>query len=87
VLGCKVFMEHPGAVAIGKSYPEFWIAAPFDGMPASAGNGVHVSFEAAYLPRSAIHNPPPSKKQPLAISSALMRLRDNQAPAFPASRA
>ena len=47
VLGCKVFMEHPSAVAFGKAYPEFWIATPFDGKPASTGNGVHVGFTAA----------------------------------------
>ena len=24
--------------------PQFWVLAPFDGRPASAGNGVHVAF-------------------------------------------
>ena len=46
-IGCKVIMEHPGAVAFGKVYPEFWIAAPFDGKLATVGNGVHVGFMAA----------------------------------------
>ena len=43
-IGCKVIMEHPDAVAFGKAYPEFWIAAPFDGKAATVGNGVHVGF-------------------------------------------
>ena len=47
VLGCKVIMEHPGAVAFGKAYPEFWIALPYDGGSATTGNGVHVGFAAA----------------------------------------
>lgn len=46
-LGCKVIMEHPDAVALGKAHPEFWIAAPFDGKAATVGNGVHVGFMAA----------------------------------------
>jgi catechol 2,3-dioxygenase-like lactoylglutathione lyase family enzyme len=47
VLGCRIIMEHPEAVAFGKAFPEFWIAAPFDGKAASTGNGVHVGFMAA----------------------------------------
>ncbi|MCY6493416.1 hypothetical protein [Leptolyngbya sp. GGD] len=30
-LGCKRLMEHSGAVAYGKQYPEFWVGPPFDG--------------------------------------------------------
>jgi catechol 2,3-dioxygenase-like lactoylglutathione lyase family enzyme len=45
-LGCKLIMEHPGAAAFGKAYPEFWIQSPFDGGKASTGNGVHVGFMA-----------------------------------------
>lgn len=44
ILGCKRIMEHPGAVAYGKHYPEFWVQTPIDGQPASVGNGTHVSF-------------------------------------------
>lgn len=40
-LGCKRILEHPGAVAWGREYPEFWIQAPIDGAPASVGNGSH----------------------------------------------
>lgn len=43
-IGCKLIMEHPGAAAFGKAYPEFWIANPFDGNAATTGNGVHVGF-------------------------------------------
>ena len=40
-------MEHAGAAAFGKTFPEFWIQNPHDGAPAASGNGTHVSFVAA----------------------------------------
>lgn len=43
-LGCRRLMEHPGAIAYGKVYPEFWIQTPFDGQTASVGNGTHIGF-------------------------------------------
>jgi catechol 2,3-dioxygenase-like lactoylglutathione lyase family enzyme len=43
-LGYKLIMEHPGAVAFGKLYPEFWVQTPIDHQPASVGNGTHVGF-------------------------------------------
>ena len=43
-LGCKRIMEHPGAVAYGKLFPEFWIQSPIDGSAAGIGNGTHVGF-------------------------------------------
>ena len=43
-LGCKRIMEHPGTVAYGKQYPEFWVQTPIDGNPASVGNGTHIGF-------------------------------------------
>jgi catechol 2,3-dioxygenase-like lactoylglutathione lyase family enzyme len=43
-LGCKRIMEHPGAVAYGREYPEFWVQTPIDGRPASVGNGSHFGF-------------------------------------------
>lgn len=43
-LGYDRIMEHPGAVAYGKVYPEFWVQIPIDGKPASVGNGSHVGF-------------------------------------------
>lgn len=43
-LGCRKVAEYPGAVAYGKRFPEFWVQAPMDGKPASAGNGTHVGF-------------------------------------------
>jgi len=46
-LGCRIVMEHPGAAAFGKAFPEFWIQTPYDGGNASCGNGVHISFNAA----------------------------------------
>ncbi|MBF2003345.1 MAG: VOC family protein [Synechococcales cyanobacterium M58_A2018_015] len=45
-LGCQRLMEHPGAVAYGKQYPEFWVQTPIDGQPATVGNGTHISFVA-----------------------------------------
>lgn len=45
-LGCKRILEHPGAVAWGREYPEFWVQTPIDGQPASIGNGSHVGFVA-----------------------------------------
>lgn len=52
-LGCKRLMEHPGAVAYGKQYPEFWVATPINGQPASVGNGTHVGFIAST--KEAVH--------------------------------
>lgn len=52
-LGCKRIMEHPGAVAYGKVYPEFWVQKPIDGYPASVGNGTHFGFLA--LSKEAVH--------------------------------
>jgi catechol 2,3-dioxygenase-like lactoylglutathione lyase family enzyme len=43
-IGCKRIMEHPGAVAYGKIYPEFWVQSPSDGNTASVGNGFHIAF-------------------------------------------
>ena len=47
VLGCHRIMAHPGAVAYGRQYPEFWVQRPHDGAPASVGNGTHVGFFAS----------------------------------------
>lgn len=44
VIGCKRVMEHPGAVAYGKTFPEFWVQTPIDGVAAAPGNGTHVGF-------------------------------------------
>jgi catechol 2,3-dioxygenase-like lactoylglutathione lyase family enzyme len=52
-LDCKRIMEHPGAVAYGKAYPEFWVQTPIDGYPASAGNGTHIGFIATT--KQAVH--------------------------------
>lgn len=43
-IGCKRLMEHPGAIAYGKQYAEFWVATPFDGQTATVGNGTHIGF-------------------------------------------
>lgn len=43
-LGYKRMMEHPGAVAYGKLFPEFWVQTPIDGKPATVGNGTHIGF-------------------------------------------
>lgn len=47
VLGCRRVMEHEGAVAFGRAFPELWIQTPIDGRPASVGNGSHLAFIAA----------------------------------------
>lgn len=46
-LGARRVFEHPGAVAYGKAYPEFWVQTPIDGQPAKPGNGTHLAFAAA----------------------------------------
>lgn len=43
-LGCQRIMEHPGAVAYGKQFPEFWVQTPIDGESPSVGNGTHFGF-------------------------------------------
>ena len=43
-LGCKQIMKHPGAVAYGKEFPEFWVQTPYDGAAATVGNGSHIGF-------------------------------------------
>ncbi len=43
-LGAKRLIEHPGAVAYGRKFPEFWLGVPFDGKAATVGNGTHVAF-------------------------------------------
>ncbi|NOZ55118.1 MAG: VOC family protein [Gammaproteobacteria bacterium] len=45
-LDCKQIMEHPGAVAFGREYPEFWVQTPIDGNLATIGNGSHIGFVA-----------------------------------------
>lgn len=46
-VGCKRIMEHAGAVAYGKVYPEFWVNTPINDRAASAGNGFHIAFIAS----------------------------------------
>lgn len=43
-LGIDRFMEHPGAVAYGRAFPEFWVQSPIDGQTAGVANGSHVAF-------------------------------------------
>ncbi|MEJ0044336.1 MAG: VOC family protein [Rhizomicrobium sp.] len=46
-LGFKRVADYaPHAIGYGETYPEFWIGAPHDGKPASAGNGTHLGFAA-----------------------------------------
>lgn len=52
-LSCKQMMRHPGAVAYGKQYPEFWVQMPIDGQSASVGNGTHIGFIAST--KEAVH--------------------------------
>ena len=46
IIGAKVIVEFPGAVAYGKLYPEFWLQEPHDGKKAETANGVHFGFVA-----------------------------------------
>lgn len=46
-LGARRIMEHPGAIAWGREFPEFWLQTPIDGRPAAAGNGAHYGFLAS----------------------------------------
>jgi catechol 2,3-dioxygenase-like lactoylglutathione lyase family enzyme len=46
-LGARRIMEHPGAIAWGKQFPEFWLQTPIDSKPASVGNGTHIGFLAS----------------------------------------
>jgi catechol 2,3-dioxygenase-like lactoylglutathione lyase family enzyme len=46
VLGISVKEEFPGAIAFGRTYPEFWLQKPYDQNAASSGNGTHVGFMA-----------------------------------------
>lgn len=46
VLGIGRILEFPGAVAYGKSTPEFWVQTPFDGKRAHSANGIHFAFHA-----------------------------------------
>ena len=43
-LGCSRELEHPGAVAYGKEFPEFWDQTPIDGEAASVPNGIPIEF-------------------------------------------
>lgn len=46
-LGMRRIMEYmPYAVGYGAEHPEFWVQAPADGQPATAGNGTHICFAA-----------------------------------------
>ena len=45
-VGFSVIEDMPQykCVSFGKKFPEFWVEQPTNGEPATAGNGVHVSF-------------------------------------------
>lgn len=46
-VGAGRVMEHPGAIAYGKAFPEFWVQRPYDGKAAAVGNGTHFGFIAS----------------------------------------
>jgi catechol 2,3-dioxygenase-like lactoylglutathione lyase family enzyme len=52
-LGCRRILEHPGAIAWGREFPEFWVQTPIDGRAATLGNGSHFGFLAPS--RAAVH--------------------------------
>jgi catechol 2,3-dioxygenase-like lactoylglutathione lyase family enzyme len=43
-LGCRKLEDYPDTVAYGRQFPEFWVQTPFDGQPATVGNGYHIGF-------------------------------------------
>jgi catechol 2,3-dioxygenase-like lactoylglutathione lyase family enzyme len=46
-LGFKRVADYsPHAIGYGTDRPEFWVGAPHDGKPMSAGNGTHLGFVA-----------------------------------------
>jgi len=45
-IGAVRVMEHEGAVAYGKFYPEFWVQTPENEKPAQTANGTHYGFTA-----------------------------------------
>ena len=45
-LDIGIAMEHPGAVAYGHSFPEFWVQEPHDHGRAGVANGSHFGFVA-----------------------------------------
>ncbi len=69
-LGARRIMEHPGEVAWGRTFPEFWLHVPLDGGPATVGNGAHIGFIA------------PSKEAVRAFHAAALEAgaRDEGAP-------
>lgn len=66
-LNCRIVMEHMGAVAYGKVYPEFWLQTPHDGGSATAGNGVHVGSTPTQGSRST-----PFIRQPSRLAALMM---------------
>lgn len=45
-MGIRCLAEGEGFAAFGRARVEFLLLSPFDGHPASAGNGAHVAFAA-----------------------------------------
>ncbi len=43
-IGVPCVMQSPHSAGYGRKYPDFWIQQPYDGKPATVGNGVHVCF-------------------------------------------
>lgn len=43
-LGAGRILEHRGAVAYGRQYPEFWVQTLINGQRAELGNGTHFGF-------------------------------------------
>ena len=46
-IGATRIMQHGEALAYGKAFPEFWVQRPLNEQPATTGNGMHLSFNAA----------------------------------------
>lgn len=46
-IGVRVLMQGEHSAGYGRKHPDFWIQQPYDGNPATAGNGVHMCFLAA----------------------------------------
>ena len=46
-VGATRILAHPGAIAYGKCFPEFWLQKPYSGERATVGEGTHVCFMAS----------------------------------------
>ena len=71
-LGMRCVMDFEGGAGYGLKFPEFWIQSPHDGKAATAGNGVHVCFNAQSM----------EQVQAFHAKALQMGAKDDGAPGF-----